>query len=480
MGGGEVVLGRFDPDEVLGVDLATGEVLARASSPASRPWSSPMVTCGSPTRRPTAARCTASTRSRSRSRPGSRSRTAAASSPSTGATLARAARRTRVRIDTWTGATTTVEGIDDQGGPTRAITVDPYGDVWATVGDGVVRIDPDEHRRRHRGGRALTALARRDHRPRLDLELRGRNRTHIDTGAEPLRASSFTAGLRPGGLAVGFGSLWISLHQEGSLLRVGDAATLPAIPVADVARNVEVSGRSVFVRCSGEAIPGRPTVVLEPDRRIGVASFGTLEAVLSQQGRVCALDHADRRGGDEARQPVPNLAALADDHRQALAAGGEVGPYVVVGYGDGALTAQLLADRFPVDVAGLVLLDPLPVDWFDEVLPLLDADDRAALQDAKRTDPEVQLLQDAMDRVRDVSPLGDLPLTVIAVDRAAGDADDPVRALRDGRQQDLAVSSARGELTIARGQTRVPLEDQSVIVEAIDRVLASAGDVAPN
>ena len=480
MGDGEFLLGRFDPDEVLRVHLATGEVVARASFASQPAW---VVADGDLW----VVDETPEGGVLHRLDPVTLEELASFPLPHTGGFLAFDGRDLWLaqigepgvlRIDRRTGATTAVDGIDEQGGPTRAIAVDPSGDVWATVGDAVVRIDADEATvvdtvAVGRSPHSLVATA--DHVWTSNFE--DGTVTRIDTGGQPLRATSFTAGLRPGGLAVGFGSLWISLHQEGSVLRVGDAAELPVTAVADVARNVEVSGRSVFVRCSGQAVPGRPTVVLEPDRRIGVASFGTLEAVLSQQGRVCALDRTDRVGGDATRQTVPNLAVLADDHRQALTAGGEEGPYVVVGYGDGALTAQLFADQFPVDVAGLVLLDPLPVNWFDDVLPLLDDADRAALEDAMRTDPEVRLLQDAMDRLRDASALGDLPLTVIALDRAAGDADDPARALRDERHQNLALSSARGELTIARGQTRVPLQDQSVIVEAIDRVLARASDV---
>ena len=55
---------------------------------------------------------------------------------------------------------------------------------------------------------------------------------------------------------------------------------------------------------------------------------------------------------------------MVEELHELLAAGGAGAPYVMVGHSFGGLLARMYASRFPDQVAGLVLIDPLPpTDW---------------------------------------------------------------------------------------------------------------------
>jgi pimeloyl-ACP methyl ester carboxylesterase len=49
---------------------------------------------------------------------------------------------------------------------------------------------------------------------------------------------------------------------------------------------------------------------------------------------------------------------IADELYTLLEAAGEQGPYVLVGHSVGAHTVRLFVQKYPTDVAGIVLVDP--------------------------------------------------------------------------------------------------------------------------
>jgi pimeloyl-ACP methyl ester carboxylesterase len=213
--------------------------------------------------------------------------------------------------------------------------------------------------------------------------------SRIDPSTDPPSVTTSVAGIRPGSLEAGFGSLWVSLHQEAAVLRVGARAILPPAPEADVVEYVDTPGGEVYIRCSGTPVVRRPTVVLEADHGRGAGSWAAVEPELSSRGRVCATDRALVGRAAETAVAGRSARELASDLRIALQHVGEVGPYVVVGHGWGALPAQMFAHDFPGEVVGLVLVTPLPPTWFDEVRPLLSAEGAAGMDAALRDDPEL-------------------------------------------------------------------------------------------
>lgn len=120
-------------------------------------------------------------------------------------------------------------------------------------------------------------------------------------------------------------------------------------------RIIDVNGRRVHVWVKGE---GSPTVVIVP----GMSSPG-LHWVHVQRGlvpghRVVLYD----RAGVGWSQAAPwwewrSPSRIADEFHDILATVGEHGPFVFVGHSLGGEVVRLYANRYPDQVAGMVLVD---------------------------------------------------------------------------------------------------------------------------
>lgn len=152
------------------------------------------------------------------------------------------------------------------------------------------------------------------------------------------------------------------------LVFVGDAALaqpkpLPEppedrrlLPYVEPGQLVDIGGRRINLHCSGS---GAPVVVL----MAGISSWSPVwyktQPVIAQKTRVCAFDRAGFGFSDPAPRPQV-LSDTVNDLHAALEAAAVPGPYVIVGHSLGGVEARLYAQRWPKDVAGMILVDTSP------------------------------------------------------------------------------------------------------------------------
>jgi len=152
------------------------------------------------------------------------------------------------------------------------------------------------------------------------------------------------------------------------LLSVGDVVRAQPEPAPAVAEDqrilpyaapgqlVDIGGRHINLLCRGD---GGPTVVL----MAGLFSWSLVwyktQPVIAQKTRVCAFDRASYGFSDPAPRPQV-LSDTVDDLHAALKAAQLPGPYVLVGHSLGGVEARLFAERWPEEVAGMVLVDTSP------------------------------------------------------------------------------------------------------------------------
>jgi len=117
-------------------------------------------------------------------------------------------------------------------------------------------------------------------------------------------------------------------------------------------RLYDVGGHRLHLDCTGS---GGPTVVLMSGLGGSSAGWARIAPAVADTTRVCAYDRAGQ-GWSDAAAPQNGVAAAADLHT-LLARAGEHGPYVLVGHSIGGDYAMTYADRYPEQVAGMVLLD---------------------------------------------------------------------------------------------------------------------------
>ena len=128
---------------------------------------------------------------------------------------------------------------------------------------------------------------------------------------------------------------------------------------APIGHQIDIDGRGIWTHRSGQ---GDPAVVFVP----GAGSFG-LDFALVQE-RVAEFATAilyDRAGtGWSQDAALPRSATeVTDELRAVLRATAGPIPYVLVGHSLGGAYVQRYAQRFPDEVAALVLLDPAHEDW---------------------------------------------------------------------------------------------------------------------
>ena len=116
---------------------------------------------------------------------------------------------------------------------------------------------------------------------------------------------------------------------------------------------IDVGGHRLHLSCTGS---GSPTVVLEAGGGEMSSNMGWIAPAVARDTRVCVYDRAGR-GWSEPADTAQDGAQIATDLHTLLQRGHVPGPYVLAGHSFGGLYVLAFADRFPDDVAGMVLVD---------------------------------------------------------------------------------------------------------------------------
>jgi pimeloyl-ACP methyl ester carboxylesterase len=236
-------------------------------------------------------------------------------------------------------------------------------------------------------------------------------------------------------------------------------------------RLYDVGDHRLHLDCTGS---GGPTVVLMSGLGGNSAGWARIAPAVADSTRVCAYDRAGQGWSEDAADPQDGVAAAADLH-SLLEAAGEDGPFVVVGHSIGGDYAMVYADRYPEQVAGMVLLDatspyrtaagtvhagpPGPVavvpsltrlgigrlfpTSFWSALPEPAASQYAAFAASARgwrnTVDETGTMPALLSQAQELSTLGSAPLVVLS---AEGLDADPVRADAHNRMAELSTNSS--------------------------------------
>jgi pimeloyl-ACP methyl ester carboxylesterase len=144
--------------------------------------------------------------------------------------------------------------------------------------------------------------------------------------------------------------LFLVLASASALVSAapGDAFAKPQ-------RLVDIGGRKLNLVCSGS---GAPTVVFEAQSGSAGRVWWDVQPKVAARTRACAYDRAGF-GFSDAAPGQGDLGSSVADLHALLRAAGEPGPYVMVGNSLGGGIALLYRWRYPAEVSGLVLIEPM-------------------------------------------------------------------------------------------------------------------------
>ena len=291
-----------------------------------------------------------------------------------------------------------------------------------------------------------------------------------------------------------------------------------------IALGADFPGVSLNLNCVGQ---GAPTVILDSGLGVPAAGWDLVIPDVSKFARVCSYDRAGY--GWSSAGPMPRTSEqIVKELHALLAASGEKGPYVLVGHSFGGYNVRVYTDKYPTDVAGLVLVDTSHEDQqnlmppslkklSDEQIAQLDsekrlmpiliffgiarltADDEGGSKLSKDFRDKMKYLQlqtkfidaafselkafsQSADEVRRTGNLGDRPLVVLtagkdleAKDLPKGVSVEEMREFRKTWINDLQVRQARlstrGKQIVVPDSTHmIPLERPDTVVNAIHEV----------
>jgi pimeloyl-ACP methyl ester carboxylesterase len=300
----------------------------------------------------------------------------------------------------------------------------------------------------------------------------------------------------------------VHLHGRGRWLVVPVVATLLVFAVGGgiatvsaatgsgaAARSgqlVNVGGHRLYIECTGS---GSPTVVLQSGLGESSSYWGLIAPAVAASTTVCVYDRAGHGRSDEAAGPQDGIA-LATDLHTLLERAGVVGPYVLVGHSSGGPYVRVFAERYPEQVAGMVLLDAQPADAFTALPdypafyqpyrivtalspslarvgllgPVLGLPaDQSSPSAARSARDEVVALPTALQQAQALTTLGDRPLIVVT----AGTGQAAGWLIAQDRMTGLSTNSVHRLVDAATHTSLITGADAATSTQAIDDIVES-------
>lgn len=265
-------------------------------------------------------------------------------------------------------------------------------------------------------------------------------------------------------------------------------------PPATFDGKVDVGGYKLRLVTYGK---GTPAVVIDAGGSQAGVENRAWKAVIdeiSKTTRICVYDRANLGSSDAAPTKSRTSQDIAKDLHTLLAAAKVPGPYILIGHSMAGLNVRVYANRYPDEVAGMVLVEATHPDQFSKLLAALPPEspqESAAFKQVRKdlisesTDPTWN--RERLDvgastvQARAAGHLGNKPLVVLtrsphAYTKQPKDA--PIHVLEPVWQQlqvDLSRLSSNSTHKVAtKAGHFISVDEPRLVIDAILKVMDEA------
>jgi pimeloyl-ACP methyl ester carboxylesterase len=262
--------------------------------------------------------------------------------------------------------------------------------------------------------------------------------------------------------------------------------------------NINIGSHQLHYYCIGN---GSPTIVLD----VGIGetyrdwlSFFEKSAIKTQ------IFYYDRAGyGQSEMGTLPRDSKTeADELKTLLEKANIIGPYILIGHSLGALNLQIFASINKTDIAGMVLLDPPPLDWilgkgFPKLTELAEQTTKNFEQfsenmrnsenegDRQKADffktlasEHREMFSNSGKQAAAISSFGDIPLIVIASGKPnpqMGEDAEKFQNFWNDQCKEISLKSKNGKYVLAAESSHyIYRDDPDIVLKALNELLSKS------
>ncbi|MEU8703647.1 alpha/beta fold hydrolase [Streptomyces sp. NPDC048565] len=244
-------------------------------------------------------------------------------------------------------------------------------------------------------------------------------------------------------------------------------------------KKISVEGHSVNVSCSGDAVDGKPVVVMMAGLGDKLTKMADFQKSVSKEHRVCSFDRLGQGASDKPTGPQ----TVADSGKIVTGVLDQVAgesPVVLAGHSLGGLLAARYAPDHQDKVKGLVLMDATSPTTTADISGVIPASAEAPADELragtlavnKGENPEMLILPDGK-----VASAGDIPVEVIQHGvRYLGEVptygDDLETVWTEGQHKWLGVSTDSKLSTAEKSGHEIYVDRPDLALKAVQSVTA--------
>lgn len=229
----------------------------------------------------------------------------------------------------------------------------------------------------------------------------------------------------------------------------------------------QIDNRRLYGLLTGER---GPIVILDAGLGESSQCWAGITPEISTFARVFVYDRAGMGKSDPA--PIPRTCEdMLADLRFLLAAANIEPPYILLGHSWSGINARYFANQYPDEIGGLILMDAVHEDKYEEFAKVLDEERTArmwaAVREPARNDEHIDRLA-SIEQIHANQRVHCFPLIVLT--RATDD--DPLNQIETRLQSEFLKLSTNSKQYISKSDNHVLQDsDPELVINAIREIV---------